>query len=134
MNDERNYIGCKAITAWPQERDGRAGYGVRYPDGYKSWSPKDTFEAAYLPVVDLSHIDEQVVDDFVVDYADQQRGSTTIVSARLRNGFVIVESSGSVDPQRYDHKLGVEICKSRIQSKVWHLLGFALAWAMNGVK
>lgn len=26
---------------------GRSGYLVEYPDGYKSWSPKDVFEAAY---------------------------------------------------------------------------------------
>lgn len=26
------------------------GYRVRYPDGYKSWSPKEAFEEAYRPV------------------------------------------------------------------------------------
>jgi hypothetical protein len=28
-------------------RETRAGYLVRYPDGYESWSPKDVFEEAY---------------------------------------------------------------------------------------
>ena len=28
----------------------REGYAVRYPDGYESWSPKDVFERAYLPL------------------------------------------------------------------------------------
>lgn len=41
------YIGTKQVTAWPQERDGRPGYAVQYPDGYTSWSPADVFEAAY---------------------------------------------------------------------------------------
>lgn len=26
------------------------GYLVEYPDGYKSWSPKETFEAAYREI------------------------------------------------------------------------------------
>ena len=41
------YIGTKIIDAWPEARDGKEGYGVQYPDGYVSWSPRDAFEAAY---------------------------------------------------------------------------------------
>lgn len=41
------YIGTKEITAWGQEKDGQPGYAVKYADGYTSWSPRDTFEAAY---------------------------------------------------------------------------------------
>lgn len=41
------YIGTKVITAWPAEKDGQPGYGVKYADGYMSWSPKDVFEEAY---------------------------------------------------------------------------------------
>lgn len=41
------YIGTKIITAWPAEKDGQPGYGVKYEDGYISWSPKETFESAY---------------------------------------------------------------------------------------
>lgn len=44
------YVGAKIILAEPQERDGNPGYAVVYPDGYRSWSPKDTFEAAYREV------------------------------------------------------------------------------------
>lgn len=33
-------------------RETRPGYHVRYPDGYDSWSPKETFEAAYREVSD----------------------------------------------------------------------------------
>lgn len=42
-----HYIGTKEVVAWPEARDGRAGYAVKYADGYTSWSPADTFEAAY---------------------------------------------------------------------------------------
>jgi hypothetical protein len=45
------YIGTKIITAEPQQHeDGRDGYRVVYPDGYASWSPKETFEQAYREV------------------------------------------------------------------------------------
>lgn len=44
----REYIGLKRVVAWPEERNGVAGYGVEYQDGYKSWSPKDVFERAYM--------------------------------------------------------------------------------------
>lgn len=42
------YIGTKIIEAWEEpNKSGAPGYGVKYEDGYKSWSPKDVFEAAY---------------------------------------------------------------------------------------
>lgn len=43
----KQYIGTKIIHAEPQTKDGAEGYAVVYPDGYKSWSPKEAFEAAY---------------------------------------------------------------------------------------
>jgi hypothetical protein len=45
------YIGVKQVLAWPEKHaDGRDGYAVKYEDGYTSWSPKETFERAYLPM------------------------------------------------------------------------------------
>lgn len=62
------YIGLKEIVAQPlclgdynkkrgwtipeNEDPRREGYNVFYPDGYESWSPKETFEAAYRPIAD----------------------------------------------------------------------------------
>lgn len=56
----KNYYGTKRVTAWPESKptgvveqgqvEERPGYAVLYPDGYRSWSPKDVFEAAYHPV------------------------------------------------------------------------------------
>lgn len=43
----RMFIGTKIITAWRDTKDGKDGYSVKYEDGYTSWSPKETFEAAY---------------------------------------------------------------------------------------
>jgi hypothetical protein len=41
------YIGIKEVVAWHAEKDGKPGYGVKYADGYTSWSPKEAFEGAY---------------------------------------------------------------------------------------
>lgn len=41
------YIGTKEVVAWAADKDGKPGYGVKYADGYTSWSPKDAFEEAY---------------------------------------------------------------------------------------
>lgn len=41
------YIGTKEVTAWAADKDGKPGYGVKYADGYTSWSPKDAFEESY---------------------------------------------------------------------------------------
>lgn len=67
---ERLYIGTKIITARPMEENvflrlyrgqsitpdsttkSRPGYKVTYPDGYESWSPKETFETAYREVTE----------------------------------------------------------------------------------
>lgn len=46
----QQYIGTKIIQAEPAvNNENEEGYSVTYPDGYKSWSPKDAFEEAYRP-------------------------------------------------------------------------------------
>jgi len=51
---------------------------------------------------------------------------TTVVLATLPNGFVILESSSCVDPANFDEEVGVEICKNRIENKIWELEGYVL--------
>ncbi len=62
----KTYIGVKAIDAEPMKRSAYCrlrgwvlpsdedpdddGYFIVYPDGYRSWSPKPQFEAAYLEI------------------------------------------------------------------------------------
>lgn len=50
----QDYYGTKRITAWEQDKNGAAGYAVKYSDGYISWSPRQTFEEAYQPLYALS--------------------------------------------------------------------------------
>jgi hypothetical protein len=46
----QQYIGFKVVTAWPQDKEDKPGFAVKYEDGYISWSPKDVFERAYVPL------------------------------------------------------------------------------------
>lgn len=50
----------------------------------------------------------------------------THVSVRMKNGFVLTEDSICVDPANYDEEIGKQVCLSRIENKVWFLLGYAL--------
>ena len=52
-NTRKFYVGTKVVEAWPEVKDGVPGYAVLYKDGYKSWSPKDTFEDAYRPLDEM---------------------------------------------------------------------------------
>jgi len=130
------FMGTKIVYAWPEQKDGKAGYAIRYPDGYTSWSPAIVFEKAYLPVgQDSTRITQKMVDDFISHIEPHTFSpKTTVVKATLVNGYVITESSSCVDPSNYDAKLGEKICTKRIKDKVWELLGFMLQTAQNGIK
>ena len=149
----QHYIGSKLLQAksmtlghynqhrgWtiPKDEDpNRLGYLVTYPDGYESWSPKEVFEAAYLPMGednDGSTVTQNMVDDFIAETRDSKAGDkTTVVTLILQNGFEITETSSCVDPKNYNHELGVENATRRATDKVWLLLGFLLQCARNGI-
>lgn len=158
----KKYIGTKLVKAAPaykcistgktfaidvmtedvaREKGLELGYLVQYLDGYWSWSPKDTFEKAYLQVDDNNNlpsgvsIGHKMVHDFISKVETVTIGeSTTVVCCSLRNGFVIVESSSCVDPRNYSEKVGREICMNKIEDKVWELLGFLMQTAWHGVQ
>lgn len=130
----QHYIGSKQVVAEPAEKDGRPGYAITYPDGYKSWSPKATFEAAYmLQGEDPTRVTQQMVDEFIVGSEATRMGNHTVVIVRLRNGFTLIEESACVDPANYDEALGHSLALNKAKSRVWHLLGFLLATARNGI-
>lgn len=47
----REYYGTKKIQAEPEDRDGKHGYKVVYPDGYVSWCPRRPFTSPTAPTV-----------------------------------------------------------------------------------
>lgn len=141
-NDRAHHIivtnPADAFANYPQVEE---GYRVRYQDGYESWSPKDVFERAYLPLhvnpdlkTDSPSVSQKMVDEFITRTEVTTMGEkTTVVRAVLRNGFEIVESSSCVSPENYDEELGAEICLEKIRDKVWFLLGFLLQTAVYGI-
>lgn len=60
-------------------------------------------------------------------FTDTKMGAkTTVVCMTLPNGFELIESSGCVCAENYDHELGVELCKLRLKERLWLLEGYRL--------
>lgn len=129
------YIGVKQVQAEPQVRDGREGYRVVYPDGYESWSPKETFEEAYMQQgEDPTRIDPVMVRRFQSGCDEAARmGNHTVLRSTLASGFSIVKDSACVDAANYDQDVGTGNALKKVESEVWAYLGFVLAWARNGL-
>lgn len=135
--EKQTYLGVKRVEAYPEERDGNPGYAVIYPDGYKSWSPKAVFEAAYFPIEKANILTQNDIDR-MVDASEvhvQTLGEkTTLVRVVLPTGFELVEASACVDHENYSEKYGAEICMEKIKARLWFLMGFTLQWAHKGLK
>lgn len=131
------YIGCKQIVAHEQaHEDGRPGYAVQYPDGYTSWSPKDAFEASYLPMgegMDPTKINREMVESFIVSHETSRQGNHTVVLFRLRNGFTLIEESACVSADNYDWEIGFNAAYEKAVNRIWNHLGFLLATARNSI-
>ena len=113
------------------------GYEVTYPDGYKSWCPKDVFESSYFGLVeknDGTKIFEEDVENFIDTVEATKFGSkTTLVHAKTLTGFEMINHSSCVDPANYSEILGKQYAMEEITNKVWAHLGFVLQWAKNGL-
>ena len=153
----KNYISVDMVKAAPAvsvdgrlfDNDGREipdgkevewGYKLHFDDGAESFCESKEFEKFFLLMdrnmnlkTDKPSISERMVDSFIARFYSTTVGDkTTVVRAVLVNGFEIVESSSCVSPENYDEEIGVSICIDKIKNKVWELLGFLLATAVNG--
>lgn len=93
---------------------------------------KEHFEKYIESVNDLP-VEYSMSDDLIAEIMEDSEiivdtvfDRCTVVSCKLPNGFVIVESSTCVDPENYDIDMGIEICLDRIASKVWELEGYRI--------
>lgn len=115
-----------------------AGYEVTYPDGYKSWCPKEVADKAYFKLNesnDGTKIYERDVDNFIDSHQTTTIGpKTTVVLATTITGFDMVNSSACVDPKNYSQELGEQYALETIKNNLWSYLGFVLQWAKNGIK
>lgn len=111
------------------------GYEVEYPDGYKSFSPKDVFEKAYYMILSPNKIQEGDVLNFIKEgYSLRLGEKTTVVCDTTLTGFDTVGIAACVDPSTYNHDMGCGVARHDIKDKIWGHLGFVLQWAINGLK
>ena len=112
------------------------GYEVTYPDGYKSWSPKEVADAAYFAIDDENGqtIKSTDIERFIAAEDAEKLGTkTTIVSIRTLTGFESHGLSSCVDPSRYDMNIGKKFAKEKAVDAIWAGLGFVLQWAKFGL-
>lgn len=114
------------------------GYEVTYPDGYKSWCPKDVFESSYFGLNknnDGTKILREDVEEFIGNVDVMTVGDkTTVVNAHTLTGFDMVRHSSCVDPKNYSQTLGKEYAMEEVVNNLWGHLGFVLQWAKCGLK
>lgn len=125
--------GYKIGNAHPDDM----GYEVTYPDGYKSWTPKDVADNAYFPLSennDGTKVLKEDVENFITDVEVMTVGEkTTVVNAHTRSGFDTVRHSSCVDPKNYSEELGKQYAMEEVVNSLWSHLGFVLQWAKYGL-
>lgn len=95
-------------TKWFRHSSGRLGDSIM--------TTKNTVTADQI---------NQIIADSTIEVSKWE-DKTTIVKAKLPNGFIIIESSSCVDPANFDEVVGYEICMERIANKIWELEGYSL--------
>lgn len=114
------------------------GYEITYPDGYKSWCPKDVADAAYFclsPENDGTKILEQDVDNFITAKRGNRIGNkTTLMSLLTITGYECYGLSACVDVDNYNQEVGEKFALEKAKDAIWNGLGFVLQWAKYGIK
>jgi hypothetical protein len=117
--------------------DDTQGYEVTYPDGYKSWCPKDVFEASYYPIQDSNGeiISKEDVENFIFTTDSIKVGRKTTNTAIIcRTGFEVHGQASCVNVDNYNLNIGEQIAKPKAIDVIWAHLGFVLQWAKYGLK
>lgn len=125
--------GYKIGNAHPDDM----GYEVTYPNGYKSWTPKDIADNAYFPLSennDGTKVLKEDVENFITDVEVMTVGEkTTVVNAHTLTGFDTVRHSSCVDPKNYSEELGKQYAMEEVVNSLWSHLGFVFQWAKYGL-
>lgn len=96
-----------------------SSYIVHYDNGYDSWSPKDVFELAYLPV---DEINDNLAEKLVLTQSHDTVGHAFVLTTRLRTDFVIVTTDVSL-----------AACHTKAILAIKEHLRFVAAWAKTGL-
>jgi hypothetical protein len=93
------------------------------PEGYDQRHSSVEAHAAGGPsAVDASRVRNAINSAYIT--VETMGEKTTVLHAQLPNGFEVVTSSSCVDPADFDPEMGEQICRDRLEEKVWELLGF----------
>lgn len=120
----KKYIGTKTIMAMPMAKSeaekvlgrsladakgGEDGYLIEYPDGYKSWSPKETFEEAYK-------VADTYLDRMRIEYADVKERVLKLHTFLMSEEFRAFpkEKQAKLQAQGWAMRAYVEILGQRI--------------------
>ena len=90
---------------------------------------KAHFEKYEEPKVVAPTVTEEMIEEIIENSEFEIEtvfDKCTVVTCKLPNGFVIVESSACVSPENYDEEMGLEICYNKIKDKIWELEGYKL--------
>lgn len=105
---------------------------MRYPDGYESWSPKETFENTYLPVGDTAGPTRELVDRFMLEQTISRMDERTVLVTRGLNGFSEVHEPVFEADDRGCGKTVMAYDQAR--ERFFRHLSFLFAWAKNGIR
>lgn len=133
--EKRHYIGVKHVEAYPEEKDRKQGYAVIYPDGYKSWSPKDVFESAYFPINEPETLMASDVDEMLAESEVKAKmfgGGIMRVIAVLPTGYELTEVL-LIGPDG-NQQDAIDGCKEKIYKRLSDMMAFVLQWAYHGLK
>ena len=75
--------------------------------------------------VTQKEVDENMK-DVLVRTVEEFGKPSTYVTVKMKNGFILRDSTTCIDPANYSEEIGKEICLKRIEDKIWFLLGYAL--------
>lgn len=148
----KSYIGVKSVEAEPMnladfkldvkgegmvpaEDEKQEGYLVVYPDGYKSWSPKDVFEKAYFEAAEGKTYQE-IADRLCQTIVAVRVGRRTLSGSLIcLNGFEVSASVMARDEADLDANYNdylIELTK-KANAKLLEHVRFVVMLASNGL-
>lgn len=113
------------------------GYKVVYPDGYVSFSPKETFEKAYFKIADNKGemLKPEDIDNFIASDISVKVGKkTTNTTLTCLTGYEVHGQASCVKEENFDLSVGAKFSTPKAKDQIWSCLGFVLQWAKYGIK
>ena len=84
-------------------------------------------EGFQSPTVTAKQVEELVDDSQIAISKIGEK--TTLVRVTLECGFELIETSSCVNPDNYDHELGMDLALRKIKDRIWAFEGYRLQWS-----